>query len=360
MEIVQEILQLKMHANHKRCEVEVEAASWLQKIYNPVLASYFFSSFSGKKICVCLCYLHERRKKNQICKLWSGMFKTVSVGAKMGISECQHQFHMNRWNCSTFTDSPHVFGHLLKINSREKAYVYGVSAAGVAYSVTRACSRGELTECGCDHQIRQRPTRGRWDWGGCSEDLRFGEYFSKEFVDARENKNSAEGLMNLHNNEAGRRAIRSKMELVCKCHGVSGSCSMRVCWRKMGDFRTIGDSLHTRFESATSVKLVNRKKRKKLRPRRKGFKRPTRRDFVYLQESPDYCEHNEKLGILGTGGRICNKTSWGMDGCRILCCGRGYQTMQRTVTEKCNCRFIWCCKVECDMCQVERMEHYCN
>ena len=43
--------------------------------------------------------------------------------------------------------------------------MYAISAAGVAYSVTRACSRGELTECGCDERIRQRPTRGRYGGG---------------------------------------------------------------------------------------------------------------------------------------------------------------------------------------------------
>ena len=52
--------------------------------------------------------------------------------------------------------------------SRERAYVYAVSSAGAAYAVTRACSRGEITECGCDGKIRQRPTKG-WEWGGCSE-----------------------------------------------------------------------------------------------------------------------------------------------------------------------------------------------
>ena len=37
------------------------------------------------------------------------------------------------------------------------------------------------------------------------KDITFGEKFSKEFVDAREDDQQAEGLMNLHNNEAGRR-----------------------------------------------------------------------------------------------------------------------------------------------------------
>jgi hypothetical protein len=34
--------------------------------------------------------------------------------------------------------------------------------------VTRACSRGEITECGCDGKIRQKPAKG-FEWGGCSE-----------------------------------------------------------------------------------------------------------------------------------------------------------------------------------------------
>ena len=96
----------------------------------------------------------------------------------------------------------------------------------------------------------------RFEWGGCSEDLRFGEYFSKEFVDARERPNTSAGLMNLHNNEAGRRALRSQMEMLCKCHGVSGSCSVRVCWRKLAAFRNTGNMLRDRFDGAVNVRCV--------------------------------------------------------------------------------------------------------
>lgn len=41
--------------------------------------------------------------------------------------------------------------------------------------------------------------------GGCSADVRYGIDFSRRFVDAREIKKNARRLMNLHNNEAGRK-----------------------------------------------------------------------------------------------------------------------------------------------------------
>lgn len=66
------------------------------------------------------------------------------------------------------------------------------------------------------------------------------------------------------------------------------------------------------------------------------------------------------LGILGTRGRICNRTSHGIDGCQLLCCARGYQTRIRHVEEKCKCQFVWCCNVKCEMCSYKREEHICN
>lgn len=44
-----------------------------------------------------------------------------------------------------------------------------MSAAGVAYAITKSCSRGELNECSCDNKVRLRKPKGNWQWGGCSE-----------------------------------------------------------------------------------------------------------------------------------------------------------------------------------------------
>lgn len=59
-----------------------------------------------------------------------------------------------------------------------------------------------------------KDTKGKWQWGGCSHDIRFGGTFSKEFIDSIENVSTPAGLMNIHNLEAGRRV--SLIELFLK------------------------------------------------------------------------------------------------------------------------------------------------
>lgn len=91
--------------------------------------------------------------------------------------------------------------------SREAAFVYAISSAGVVYAITRACSQGELKACGCDplKRGRAKDERGEFDWGGCSDNINYGIRFAKAFVDAKEKKvKDARALMNLHNNRCGR------------------------------------------------------------------------------------------------------------------------------------------------------------
>ena len=53
-------------------------------------------------------------------------------------------------------------------------------------------------------------SQGEFDWGGCSDNVKFANDFSRKFVDSREKKErDPRALMNLHNNRAGRK--------VCYC-----------------------------------------------------------------------------------------------------------------------------------------------
>lgn len=76
----------------------------------------------------------------------------------------------------------------------------------MAHAITAACTQGNLSDCGCDKEKQGQYHRDEgWKWGGCSADIRYGIGFAKVFVDAREIKQNARTLMNLHNNEAGRK-----------------------------------------------------------------------------------------------------------------------------------------------------------
>ena len=57
----------------------------------------------------------------------------------------------------------------------------------------------------------------------------------------------------LHNNEVGRLQVKNYMRTECKCHGLSGSCTLRTCWRKMPLFRDVGDRLKDKFDAAAKV-----------------------------------------------------------------------------------------------------------
>ncbi|KAK2583947.1 hypothetical protein KPH14_001206 [Odynerus spinipes] len=247
---------------------------------------------------------HLSVKQQQICSRSPPVLQAVSAGTRLAIEECQHQFRSARWNCSVSPDNPdNIFGGVMLVNSREAAFVYAISAAGIAYSVTRACSRGELTDCSCDNRIRTRRPNN-WQWGGCSEDIHFGDKFSREWTDGAEEpvkegalhgvKGLAGQLMRKHDSEAGRRAVRSKMKRVCKCHGMSGSCSVRVCWRRLPAFREAGTDLAALHDGAALVRLSQRGGRRpaRLRPAQPDLKRPNKTDLVYLEDSPDYCERN--------------------------------------------------------------------
>lgn len=81
----------------------------------------------------------------------------------------------------------------------------------MAHAVTAACSQGNLSNCGCDREKQGYYNQAEgWKWGGCSADVRYGIDFSRRFVDAREIKKNARRLMNLHNNEAGRKVGRAR------------------------------------------------------------------------------------------------------------------------------------------------------
>ncbi|EAU76147.2 AGAP010283-PA [Anopheles gambiae str. PEST] len=313
--------------------------------------------------------------QRQICTESSDAVVSLASGQWIGASECQKQFHGHRWNC-THVWNTDMFGQIVVIGSREAAYTYAITSAGAVYSITTACAKGNITTCGCDmnQKIFSSSESENWKWGGCSVDIGYGMRFAKKFLDAREIENDNRSLMNMHNNRVGRKpdSILDHTEagnLSWTPHIFTNFSPISLRYPEqfyrpviLNIFAAFPPyKVHVRFHSPLTISLKGCVKVNN--PLLKNGKTlgdsqiPKRTELVYLEPSPNYCERNISIGVLGTADRNCNRTSQSIDHCDLLCCGRGYNTHQIERTWQCNCKFKWCCTVTCDVCS-ERKEAY--
>ncbi|VDK65794.1 unnamed protein product [Onchocerca ochengi] len=319
-----------------------------------------------------------------ICQQHPFAIPSIGRGARDSVVECQAQFKFERWNCSeriskqsntTTNGFQDLLGQTLRAGNRETAFISAVASAGIVHAITKGCSAGNLTECGCDSQPGgQRYTdldhasaigREKFSWGGCSDNSKYGVHFAKQFLDRFEREQYEKDrdirhLMNLHNNFVGREAIVQNMRKQCRCHGVSGSCEFKTCWLQMPRFAEIGEMLKQRYNHF-AVQVAKRAKKRLRRKERSERKKPLRgNEIAYINKSPNYCERNDAEGILGTHGRECNQSSLNSDSCDLLCCGRGYNTKEEIRTVQCHCKFVWCCSVKCKTCTEKVLVHTCK
>uniref|UniRef100_A0A8C4QHH4 Protein Wnt n=1 Tax=Eptatretus burgeri TaxID=7764 RepID=A0A8C4QHH4_EPTBU len=270
----------------------------------------------------------------------------------------------DRWSCEL---SERHRQNLLKRAFRETAFLFALSAAGLAHAVARACSRGRLERCTCDEAPGLR-NRQAWQWGGCGDNLRYGAKFARTFLLHGEASKDLRAGIDRHNTRVGIKVVRRGMQTTCKCHGVSGSCTVRTCWRQLAPFTEMGRSLKQRYDVAVKVLSMTNEAagertiaRSRRRPReQRGQRRPkisdgalTPRgiDLVYVEDSPSYCRASRYSP--GTANRSCQKGR----NCDSICCGRGYNTRVSSVHKPCQCQVHWCCYVQCEQC-LHREETY--
>ncbi|CAL9703803.1 unnamed protein product [Knipowitschia caucasica] len=314
-------------------------------------------------------------RQRTICQSRPDAIIVVGEGVQRSLHECQFQFRHSRWNCSALGERT-AFGKELRVGSKEAAFTYAIISAGVAHAVTAACTQGALSGCGCDkdkqgfYNQEEGPRWGGynqeegWKWGGCSADVSFGLSFSQVFVDAREVKQNARTLMNLHNNHVGRKMLEQTMRLECKCHGVSGSCTTKTCWTTLPKLRQLGSLLKEKYEHAVHVEPVRASRNKRptfLKIKKpQSYQKPADTELVFIDKSPNYCEADAVSGSLGTQGRLCNRTGLQPNSCDLMCCGRGYNTHQYSRVWQCNCKFLWCCHVKCNTCSERTQVYTCK
>ncbi|VDP60758.1 unnamed protein product [Schistosoma curassoni] len=157
--------------------------------------------------------------------------------------------------------------------------------------------------------------------------------------------------------------MEANQKLVCKCHGVSGSCAQRVCFRQLRriDTELMQKALKMRYLAA---KQVSEGKNGELIAKTfigNGFidevVKPE--ELVFSEHSPDYCNVEPQRGSVGTRDRICTLKDTGTSNCVNMCCGRGYRNVTKREIVQCNCRMAYGFKVQCDECNIETVTQRC-
>lgn len=47
--------------------------------------------------------------------------------------------------------------------------------------------------------------------------------------------------------------VKASLQTECKCHGVSGSCTMKTCWKSLPPFSKVGEALMKKYDRAKFV-----------------------------------------------------------------------------------------------------------
>lgn len=336
------------------------------------------NSFLIKPVSICSSRRGLSPKQQALCTKYRDHMEFIVDGSKMALDECARNFKDRRWNCTFPVNHMRGFTPFIPTGHREAAFVHSIIAAGTFHALSRACMESKITShCHCSQEPRPNGLKSTYLWAGCGDNLPYGYKFSKMFVDGREELGSGDTqdlsqisriLMNLHNNEAGRRALMEKSFVQCRCHGLSKGCSTKTCYRQLKPFKVVAKHLRGQYASAIEAEISHRKTgtgeegatEMKLREKFPQYQKVTKKNMVYLEDSPNYCLKNPALGSLGTAGRQCNRTSDGLDGCKLLCCGRGFHVKRQLTRDSCACQFIWCCHLKCQTCEVEKNVHYCK
>lgn len=169
--------------------------------------------------------------------------------------------------------------------------------------------------------------------------------------------------------------VSDNTNLSCRCHGISGSCAVKTCWSELPSYYQIGDILKEKYDNATKVYASHGDQYPRLRyidPATNEERSPPSDSLVYLEKATDYCQ----LRTNFTRGRQClpqaileaqqreqvkyNSMQEYFPPCEEFCCNREFQEETTSVSELCNCRFVWCCDVVCETCSVNMTKYRCT
>uniref|UniRef100_A0AC35TIR4 Protein Wnt n=1 Tax=Rhabditophanes sp. KR3021 TaxID=114890 RepID=A0AC35TIR4_9BILA len=277
------------------------------------------------------------RQFQMACRSYPFLAVSAYEGIQEAMNHCRQELRFQTWDCSvsgTILHEPSI----LRYGYKESAYLWALSAAGASWGVASACAQGWLDECKCV-ESNANPDQQNWEWSGCTYGVQFGIVASRKLLTRTGNIKLPLKRLEKHNLKAGRLAVKKTLISSCKCHGVSGSCQQKTCWKKTADLREITRYLTEKYHKAKRVLSEDSK--------------PKSADLIYLEPSPDICSsmHNH-LQQRRSLPRVCNwRNETHSEGdCSRLCCGRDFRVSHEVLKYKCDCKLTRYFQLHCNEC----------
>lgn len=281
--------------------------------------------------------INAAKRQIKMCTRDPGIADVLAVAKDQAIISCEEAFEYDRWNCS-LTYNKKAMRYIFNKIYRETAFIYALVAASLTHAIAKACASGDLTSCSCVGNLGKNSS---WKISGCGDDFKHGKRLTKNLLDFKHAGTDQIAEILKQDVIVGVDAIGEQLREVCRCHGFSGSCTTKTCWKRLGPFNSAMGLLKKHYHHAVKKKIVNYTTKRAANPKIRKKIKVERKHLVYLQKTPNLC--------LSTKGRICKDRN----NCATLCCGRGYLTAKRNITSRCKCRMVNCCFVECDNCVTE-------
>ncbi|XP_045535847.1 protein Wnt-4 [Papilio machaon] len=273
--------------------------------------------------------LNSTARQIKICRKDPGLQIVLANARSQAIDACEQNFQYDRWNCSLFYNRKAKKSIFKKIY-RETAFVHALVAASLTHAVAKGCASGDLYRCSC---LRRRNNTTHWKGAGCGDDFKYGKRLIRNFLGLKETGNDQIANILKQDVLIGVNSIKQHLKEVCKCHGFSGSCTTKTCWRRLGPFNSAMGLLKKHYHHAIRKKIVNVTIGQPVTKNMLDFDK-----LVYLQRTPNLC--------VSTKGRVCKDRN----NCATLCCGRGFTISKKSIKTKCRCKMAKCCLVTCDTC----------
>lgn len=148
---------------------------------------------------------------------------------------------------------------------------------------------------------------------------------------------------------------------------------MKTCWRKLPTLRTISNMIKSKYDQAVKVSVQHTKDSPAiLRSVGDESVTPTTDHLVFTKKSRNYCVDNSYYTVgrpcipesvksnIDAGVKLSVKVDKKLPICEELCCNGEYEVYSKTIVESCNCRFLWCCDIQCEECSTTHNTYTCT